>query len=82
MSTLLDTAIGYAVTSALPLGEGFSTLQLNVNFIRGIKPGEGTVTIESRLVRQGRRIIVAEAAMRSSGGKLCAIASATCMPGR
>ena len=82
VSTLLDTAIGYAVVSALPFGEGFSTVQLNVNFMRGITPREGTVTIESRLVRQGRRIIVAEAEMRSAAGKLCAVASATCMPGR
>ena len=82
MSTLLDTAIGYAVTSTLPLAEGFATVQLNVNFIRAIMPGEGTVTIESRLVRQGRRIIVAEAQLRSADGKLCATASATCVPGR
>ncbi|HXJ34835.1 MAG TPA: PaaI family thioesterase [Candidatus Eisenbacteria bacterium] len=61
--------------------DGFSTVQLNVNFIRAIRPGEGTATIESRLVRQGRRIIVAEAEMRSADGRLCAIASATCMPG-
>lgn len=82
VSTLLDTAIGYAVVSALPLGEGFATVQLNVNFIRGIVPGEGRVTVESHLVREGRRIIVAEAEMRSAAGKLCAIASAICMPGR
>jgi uncharacterized protein (TIGR00369 family) len=82
VSTLLDTAIGYAVVSALPFGDGFSTVQLNVNFIRAIRPGEGTATIESRLVRQGRRIIVAEAEIRSADGKLCALASATCMPGR
>ncbi len=81
VSTLLDTAIGYAVVSALPLGTGFATVQLNVNFIRAIMPGEGTVTIEGRLVREGRRIIVAEAEMRSAGGKLCARASATCVPG-
>ena len=81
ISTLLDTAIGYAVVSALPPGRGFSTLQLSVNFMRGILPGEGTVTVESRLVRPGRRIIVAEAEMRSAAGKLCANASATCMPG-
>lgn len=82
VSALLDTAIGYAVVSALPFGDGFSTVQLNVNFIRGIMPGEGTVTIESRLVREGRRVIVAEAEMRSATGKLCARATATCMPGR
>lgn len=82
VSTLLDTAIGYAVVSALPFGDGFSTVQLNVNFIRAVAPGDGTVTIESRLVRQGRRIIVAEATMHSATGKLCAVASATCLPGR
>ena len=82
ISTLLDTAIGYAVVSALPRGQGFSTLQLNVNFVRSIMPGDGTATIESRLVRQGRRIIVAAAEMHAADGKLCAIASATCMPER
>ena len=70
------------MVSALPFGEGFATVQLNVHFLRGIMPGEGTVTIEGRLVREGRRIIVAEAEMRSAAGKLCAQASATCVPGR
>lgn len=75
-----DPAIS-AVVSALPLGQGFATVQLNVHFIRGLVPGEGTVAIEGRLVRQGRRVMVAEAAMCSANRKLCAVASATCMPG-
>jgi uncharacterized protein (TIGR00369 family) len=81
VSTLLDTAIGYAVVSALPFGSGFATVQLNVHFLRAVTPGEGTATIESRIVRHGRRIIVAEAEMHSAAGKLCAVATATCVPG-
>lgn len=80
IATLLDSAIGYAVVSTLSRGEGFSTLQLNVNFIRGLAPNEGKASIVGRLVRRGRRIIVAEADLISAVGKLCANATATCLP--
>lgn len=81
ISTLLDTAIGYAVVSALAPGQGFSTVQMNVHFMRALLPGEGTAVIDGRLVRRGRRLVVAEAEMRAAEGELCATASATCMPG-
>lgn len=79
ISTLLDTAIGYAVISLLPFGQGFSTLQLNINFLRGVGPGSGNAIVEGKVVRNGRRVIAAIAELKSFDGKLSATASANCL---
>ncbi len=81
IATLLDSAIGYAVVSTLALGQGFSTLQLNVNYLRPLRPDSGAAEVTGRVIRKGRRIVVAEAALHGADGKLCANASATCLPG-
>jgi len=80
ISTLLDSAIGYAVVSTLSPGQGFSTLQIHVNFLRGLAPGSEAAVVEGRLLRRGRRVLVAEASLHDAEGRLCANASATCLP--
>jgi len=79
LSTLLDTAMGYAVVSTLAVGQGFSTLQMTVSFLRSVGPDGGEVTVEGRLLRRGRRAVAAEGALYAAG-KLAATAVATCLP--
>jgi len=42
-ATLLDTAVGCAIHSTLPAGKGFTTLELKVNYIRGLTDKVGAV---------------------------------------
>ena len=55
--TLADSAVGHAVTRIV--GERCTTAELKINFL---KPAtEGVLTARSRILRKGRRLVVARA---------------------
>src|SRR6202171_3840712 len=60
-ATLLDSAMGLAVHSALPAGTGYTTLEFKVSFIKGMTEDTGVVRTEGRTLNVGRRAATAEA---------------------
>ncbi|MBC8099146.1 MAG: PaaI family thioesterase, partial [Armatimonadetes bacterium] len=77
-ATLLDSALGCAVHSTLPMGVGFSTLALQVNYVRAITSATGIVYCEGKVIHGGRRIATAEARLTDGDGKLYAHGTTTC----
>ncbi|MAY88734.1 MAG: hypothetical protein CML02_18690 [Pseudooceanicola sp.] len=78
-ATLLDSATGVAVHSALPAGVGYTTADLKVNYTRAIRPDTGTLRAEGRVIHVGRQMATAEARLTGvADGKLYAHATATC----
>src|ERR1700682_2287695 len=53
-ATLLDSAMGLAVHSALPAGTGYTTLEFKVSFIKGMTEDTGVVRTEGRTLNVGR----------------------------
>ena len=78
-ATLLDSAAGCAVHSTLPAGVGYTSVDLNVKFLRGMTTGTGRVTCEGRVVHRGRRIALAEATLTDGQGRLLATATSSCL---
>ena len=78
-ATVLDSATGCAVHSVLPAGVGYTSLDLNVKFLRGMTTGTGRVTCEGRVVQRGRRTALAEASLTDSQGRLLATATSSCL---
>ncbi len=78
-ATLIDSATGLAVMSALPAGVGWTTLDLNVTFVRGMTKDTGPVRCEARLVHRGARVMTAEARLSDGQGRLYAHGAATCL---
>lgn len=78
-ATLLDSAMGCAVNAALPVGMGFTTLEIKVNYLRPLTMATGPVRAEGTVVHLGRQIAVAEANLSDANGKVYATASATCL---
>ncbi len=78
-STVLDSALGCAVQSALPAGSGYTTLELKVNLVRAITAGTGTMLCEGRTIHVGGRTATAEAKLLGPDGKLYAHGSTTCL---
>ena len=78
-ATVLDSATGCAVHSVLPAGVGYTSLDLNVKFLRGMTTGTGRVTCEGRVVQRGRRTALADASLTDSQGRLLATATSTCL---
>ncbi|WP_169568475.1 PaaI family thioesterase [Sneathiella limimaris] len=78
-ATLLDSALGCSIHSVLEAGEGYTTIDLNVKYIRAMKPGMGAVFCTGKLIHKGRRMATAEARLVDENGKLIAHGSTTCM---
>jgi uncharacterized protein (TIGR00369 family) len=67
-ATLLDSAMGLAVHSALPAGTGYTTLEFKVSFIKGMTGDTGVVRTEGRTLNVGRRAATAEARITDANG--------------
>ena len=78
-STLCDSAMGCAIHSSLPLGVGYTTLELKVNFVRPLTVETGLVRCEGKVINVGGRVATAEARVTDRAGKLYAHATTTCL---
>ena len=78
-ATLLDSAMGLAVHSMLPVGSGYTTLEFKISFIRGMSSETGTVRTEGQVLHFGRRTATAEARILDAKGRLLAHATTTCL---
>jgi uncharacterized protein (TIGR00369 family) len=78
-ATLLDSALGCAVHTALPLGKAYTTLELKVNLIRALSPKVVRVRAEGRVIHLGGQTATADARLVGPDGKLYAHGSTTCL---
>jgi uncharacterized protein (TIGR00369 family) len=79
ISALLDTAAGCAVHSTLEAGEGYTSLDLTVKFLRPVTVDSGLLTAEGLVLQRGRRTALAQAQLTDGQGKLVAHATSSCM---
>jgi uncharacterized protein (TIGR00369 family) len=79
-STLLDSALGCAVHTTLPVGSAYTTLTLEVKLVRPITRDTGALRAVADVVHRGRRQQTAEAKLFAvESGKLLATGTSTCM---
>jgi uncharacterized protein (TIGR00369 family) len=78
-ATLLDSAAGCAVHTALPAGARYTSLDLSVKFLRPLSTGSGPVRCEGLLVHLGGRTALAEARLTDGEGRLVAHATSSCL---
>ncbi|RSO07978.1 aromatic compound degradation protein PaaI [Streptomyces sp. WAC 05379] len=78
-ATLLDSAAGCAVQSVLPAGMGYTSLDLNVKFLRPITVDSGKVRAVGTVLNHGRRTALAQAELLDSDDRLLAHATSSCM---
>jgi uncharacterized protein (TIGR00369 family) len=77
-ATLLDTALGCAVQTLLPKGEGYTTLDLSVRYLRPITVQTGRVIATGEVIHRGRRTATAEGQIVTADtGKVLATATST-----
>lgn len=76
IASLLDTAMGVAVSTKVPERCFPVTAQLNVNFIRPAWDGEN-LHIEGKVQHSGRTTAVAQGEIRTDSGVLVATSSGT-----
>jgi uncharacterized protein (TIGR00369 family) len=78
-ATLLDSALGCAVHTTLAAGDTYTTLDLQVRFVRAVVATTGTVRAEATAVHAGRRVATAEARLTDAEGRLLATATTSCL---
>ena len=78
-STILDTTLTAAVLSTLPVGQGCSTLEIKVNFIRPITRKTGELSCEAGIIHVGKSIATATGKLMDGNQKLYAHATGTCL---
>ena len=78
-ATLLDSALGCAIFTTLKRGDGWTTLELKLNFVRAMTKDTGLVRAEGRVIHRGRTVATSEGDLKDASGKLCAHATTTCM---
>jgi len=78
-ATLLDSALGCAIFSTLNKGDGWTTLELKINYVRGLNKDSGLLRAEGRVIHRGRTVATSEGDLKDREGKLYAHATTTCM---
>lgn len=79
-ATLLDSALGCAVHTTLPVGVAYTSLGLEAKFVRPISRDTGRVLCEASVVYRGRKQATAEARLTAAAtGKLLAHGISTCI---
>jgi len=77
LTSLADSAMGFAVFSTLAPGETFTTAELHVNFLRPVTADSGMLRSIGRVVHRGQQLAVAEAEVLDQQNQLIARASST-----
>lgn len=75
--TMLDTVLGCAVHSTLEPGWGYTSIDLNVSYLRPITLETGRIVATGTIVKGGRRVSYASGEVRDAAGTLLATATSS-----
>jgi uncharacterized protein (TIGR00369 family) len=75
--TLLDSALGCAGHTTLPAGVGYTSVDLNVRYLRPITHESGVLRATGRVVKPGRRVIFTEGELTDAAGRVVAAATSS-----
>ena len=78
-ATLLDSCMGCAVHTRLQQGQGYTTLDLRISYVRALNELTGPIRAEGKVVHLGRSTALAEGRIYDVEGRLYATGSTTCM---
>lgn len=78
-ATLLDSCMGCAIHTQLKQGQGYTTLDLRISYVRAMGESTGPVRAEGKVVHVGRSTALAEGRLYDVDGRLYATGTTTCM---
>jgi uncharacterized protein (TIGR00369 family) len=76
-ATLIDSAMGCAVFTKLPVDMGYGTIELKVSYVGKLDASAGVVSCTGTVIHAGRTLFTAEARLTGRNGKLFAHGSGT-----
>lgn len=78
-ATLLDSCMGCAVHTTLKAGTGYTTVDLNITYLRAMTARTGPVRARGEVISSGRRIATARGELTDAAGKVIATGTTTCL---
>jgi uncharacterized protein (TIGR00369 family) len=78
-ATILDSAMACAAHSTLKAGEGYTTLEMKINYVRPVMPESGPVRCEGKLIHRGGTVVTTEGRLVDERGRLLAHGTETCL---
>jgi uncharacterized protein (TIGR00369 family) len=79
ISMLLDTAAACAVHTTLEVGLAYTSLDLNVKFLKPVTAASGMLRCDGVVLSRGRTTALGEARLYDASGRMVAHATSTCV---
>jgi uncharacterized protein (TIGR00369 family) len=76
---LADSAAGCAVQSTLEAGVAYTSIDINVTYLRPLTKDSGLIRATGRLTKPGRKVAYAMVEVTDRSGKLVAQATSSCL---
>ena len=70
---MVDYSMGGATMSVLPAGDLCATIEIKISYLASVRGG--TLTADTKIIKQGRRVVFLESNVTDDAGKLVATAS-------
>ena len=78
-AAILDTALALSVLSMLEADQGFTTVDIRINYLRPLTKETGTVRAEGNVLQMGRKLAYSEAKLTDAAGKLICHGTGSCL---
>jgi len=78
-AAILDTALALSTLSSLEADQGFTTIDIRVNYLRPLSTQTGEVRAEGRVLQAGRRLAYGEATLTDRDGRLVCHGTGSCL---
>lgn len=75
--TLLDSVAGCALHSTLPAGRGYTSIDINVSYLKAVTSRSGTLTAVGTVVKSGSRVGFTEGVVTDEAGSVVATATSS-----
>lgn len=78
ITAILDSAMGCTLQSVLPVGVGYTTLELKVNFLKAVNLKNKKLFSKGKIIHFGKSTALVEADLNDEDGKIYAHSTSTC----
>ena len=78
-ASMLDSALGCAINTAMPAGRVFTTIDLQIHYTRALRREAGELRCTATVVHVGSRTATSEGRIVDANGKVYAHGTTTCI---
>ena len=78
-ASILDSALALATLSTLAPEQGFTTVDIRINYLRPLTVETGEVRAEGRVIQGGRKLAYCEAKLTDAAGKVICHGTGSCL---